>query len=471
MAFLCGMLLASACGAQTAPRDQAAESLRKGVEFFRTKVAVEGTYLWQYSEDLAKREGEGKAGPTTGWVQPPGTPAVGLALLHAYEATGETYYLNAAKETATGLLRGQLESGGWTYPIEFAPEARKRFAYRDGGSPKGRNYSTLDDDTTQCALRFMVSLDRATKFADAKVHQGATSALDSLLRAQYPNGAFPQGWASFPDADKFPVKKPVIPEDWRKLDHVKEYWNFYTLNDNLLRDLVDTLILCEQVYANDPLGKRSRAAMEKAGDFLILAQLPDPQPAWAQQYDFEMRPCWARKFEPPAVTGGESQSAMRTLMTLYRLTGQRKYLEPIPQALEYLKKSRLSDGRLARFYELKTNKPLYFTKDYQVTYDDSDMPTHYAFKIGDTTDAIARDFEQLKALDPAKLIAPARPTRLSPELEAQARKVIAAQDAQGRWVEDGKLRYHGAADPTTRVIRCETFIRNVEVLSRYLGAK
>ena len=55
-----------------------------------------------------------------------------------------------------------------------------------------------------------------------------------------------------------------------------------------------------------------------------------------------MHPAWARVFEPPSVTGGESQGILRTLMVLYRETGNRKYLEPIPRALAYLKRSVLS---------------------------------------------------------------------------------------------------------------------------------
>jgi len=74
-----------------------------------------------------------------------------------------------------------------------------------------------------------------------------------------------------------------------------------------------------------------RAAVHKAGVFILLAQMPEPQPAWAQQYDRDMHPSWARKFEPPAVTGGESQGVMRTLLDLYRMTGDKKYLEPLPR--------------------------------------------------------------------------------------------------------------------------------------------
>src|SRR5436305_67082 len=83
-----------------------------------------------------------------------------------------------------------------------------------------------------------------------------------------------------------------------------------------------------------------------------------PPPAWAQQYNAQMQRAWARKFEPPSVTGGESQGVIRILMDVYRQTGDRKYLEPIPRALDYLQKSEVSAERLARFYELKTNRPL-----------------------------------------------------------------------------------------------------------------
>ncbi|OQW95063.1 MAG: hypothetical protein BWK77_08230 [Verrucomicrobia bacterium A1] len=198
--------------------------------------------------------------------------------------------------------------------------------------------------------------------------------------------------------------------------------------------------------------------------------MPDPQPAWAQQYDADMHPVWARKFEPPAVTGGESQGILQTLLRLYRETGQRRFLEPVPRAVDYLRRCRLPDGRLARFYELRTNTPLYFTKDYRLVHDDGDLPTHYAFKIQDGLDRIARDHEKLvretwKAPSDAR-----KPPRLDEAARAQAAAAIAAQDTRGRWVEDGGLKYHGPKDPSARVILSETFIRNVRALSRFLAA-
>jgi len=485
MKFIFLVLIASisaACpAAQTDPalRDQAQRALRRGVDFFRAKVAIEGGYLWQYSEDLSQREGEGVVQSTSRvWVQPPGTPAVGAAYLEAYAATREPDYLQAARETARALVRGQLRSGGWTYHIDFDPAERKKTAYRIDGTQTGRNVSTLDDDTTQAALRFLLKADEALSFKDQEIHDCVVYALQSLLDAQFPNGAWPQGYERPPDPNAYPVKKASIPETWPRTWPNQRYWNCYTLNDNVLVNVVSTLFEAERVGRLPDagaelreLGARARKAAEKAGEFLILAQLPEPQPAWAQQYDAAMHPVWARKFEPPAVTGGESKSAIRLLLDLYRRTGRRDFLEPIPRALAYLRRSRLPDGRLARFYELGSNKPLYFTQEYLLTYDDTDVPTHYAFKVSDDTDALAREYDLLAKAGPAgQKREMEAPKPASPALARQVEKIIADQDAQGRWIEEGGLRYHRPKDPSVRVIRTATFIKNVETLSRFLAS-
>lgn len=472
------VLAATSAAQEISLRTDAARALRRGVEFFRSQVAVEGTYLWQYSHDLSAREGENKATVTQAWVQPPGTPAVGLALLSAWDATGDAYFRDAARETARGLLRGQLRSGGWTYAIEFNPQERRRFAYRDGGRrERARNVTTLDDDTTQAALRFLMRMDEALEFRDAAIRESIDYAWAALFKAQYPNGAWPQGYDAFPNPEQFPVKRASYPDDWPRVwPGSGQYWLRYTLNDNALATMIETLFEAERIYsaptneALRQLAKRCRNAAEQAGDFILLAQMPEPQPAWAQQYDFEMHPSWARKFEPPAVSGGESQGALRTLLTLYRRTGNQKYLEPVPRALAYLRRSRLPDGRLARFYELESNRPLYFTKDYVLTNDDGNVPTHYSFKVADNTDAIARDYERLKVLSPARLReAPSRVPSVTPAAVADVKSIISAQDVQGRWVEPGRLRSQGAGG-SGRIIRCATFNRNVESLSRYLAA-
>lgn len=462
----------SARADDAALRREARETLRRATDFFRSHVATEGGYLWRYSEDLATREGEGRASDSTVWVQPPGTPSVGMAFLQAYRDTGQTVYLDAAREAGYCLVRGQLRSGGWDYRIEFDPASRKRYAYRVDAPVDGarqRNTSTLDDNTTQAALRLLMALDRTLDFQDAKIHGAAQFGLSALSDVQYPIGAWPQRFTGPPDPAAFPPREASYPESWPRAFPGSSYSAFYTFNDNAIGDTIDVMFLAAETYGDI----RYRKAATAAGDFILLAQMPEPQPAWAQQYDVDMHPAWARKFEPPSVTGGESQGVMRTLMQIYRQTGDQKYLRAIPPALAYFRRSLLANGQLARFYELKTNRPLYFTKRYELTYSDADMPTHYAFKVGQSLDSIERQYKRLLAIERRLLTRQSTPSRskATPAQIAEVRAVIAALDDQGRWIEEGRLKYHGDDDPTRRVIDCRTFIRNVEVLGGYLATE
>ncbi len=450
--------------AEPPTRADALVALEKAVAFFRERVAVEGGYVWRYSADLSRREGEGKVGSTTVWVQPPGTPFVGDGFLTAFELTGNESCLAAARDAAQALVRGQLHSGGWTARIEFGDEARRRFAYRVDGEPsrKARDVSSLDDDMTQSALRFLARFDRATGFGDPAIHEAARFGLASLIAAQFPNGAWPQGYRGAPERDRHPVK-PASYRESGEYQRIKAYWELYTLNDHLVSDCIETLLLAADVYGES----RYRDAALRAGDFLILAQMPKPQPGWAQQYDFEMRPAWARKFEPPAITGGESQSVMAALLDLYEETGERRYLEPLPSALRYFERSLLPDGQLARFYELRTNRPLYFTRKYELTYSDADMPTHYGFKVASRLPAIRKRYEELAGA-PWKAKIPQRAAAEAPPAES-IREIISAQDNRGAWIEDGRLRFWGKGDPTRQIIDPRTFVRNITLLARFAG--
>lgn len=454
--------------------ERATAAMHRAVSFFREHVAAGGGYVYRTSADLAKREGEGRVGTTTAWLQPPGTPEVGMAYLEAYRLCGDEVLLEAARETAGALVRGQLESGGWDNLIEFAPEDRARYAYRvdepDGSKRRLRNTTTFDDDKSQSAVRFLVQLDRELDFADETLHEATRYALDSFVRAQYANGAWPQRYDEFPNAADHPPKEARYPETWSRTFPNVKYGEFYTLNDGAIADLVVTMLDAADVYGKE--GADYRRAAERAGDFLVRAQLPEPQPAWAQQYDADMQPAWARKFEPPSITGGESQGAIDTLLLLYRRTGDERFLEPIPRAIAYLRKSQLDDGRLARFYELETNRPLYFTTKYELTYDDGDLPTHYGFKVGSKLDRLQREYDEVRRTPRDELWRP-RTTpkpRMSDGLAREATRLIESLDDRGAWVEEGRLRYHGDDDPTRRVIESRTFARNLIRLATFVGA-
>lgn len=449
--------------AQTPTASETLAAMKNAAQFYRQEVASHGGYVYFYTVDLKGRFGEGIAAEDQIWVQPPGTPTVGLAYLSAYDATGDRFYLDAATETGEALVYGQLKSGGWTNCIDFNPRGERTAAYRNG-KKQGKNNSSLDDDQTQSAIRFLMHLDQAHDFNNKTIHEAVTTALDALLAAQFPNGAFPQVWTG-PVDPTLPIKPGTFPDyDWRTEGRIKNYWDMYTLNDGLAGSVSAVLIDAHKIYDDE----RFLTTLTKLGDFLILAQMPAPQPAWAQQYSYQMHPIWARRFEPPAVAGRESQDAIATLLSIYEVTHDNKYLAPIPTAVKYLEASLLPNGQLARYYELQSNKPLYMNrngKDYFLTYDDTNLPDHYGWKT-------ESQLEQLKDRY-RKLVA--RKTASTPAISAaQVRKIIARLDDKGRWIEtyenqplvgDQKFR------PGDQYLSSQTFAENLTVMSDYLRSQ
>ena len=110
---------------------------------------------------------------------------------------------------------------------------------------------------------------------------------------------------------------------------------------------------------------------------------------------------------------------METLIRISRITGKQKYLDPVPRALAYLRRSLLPDGRVARYYELKTNKPLYMDARYQLTYDDGDAPSHYGWKQEARLDRIEKQLKGEASETPAKV---------------DVARIVSTLDGQGRWI-------------------------------------
>lgn len=466
--------LAVACGRPTigqgSTMTSARAALKRAAEALQA-VATHGGYLWWYSEDLKSRGGERPATESQVWVQSPGTPAVGQAFLRAYEATGDGTYLDLAASAAGALVEGQLESGGWDYLIDFDPaEARESYRRSDRPLPepeagRRRNTSTYDDDTTQGALRFLMAVEAAGKGREGRqwkaIREAVSYGLGGLLRAQRNStGGWPQRWDGRPaDEAQYPRRAATIPAHYPREYARESYFAHYTLNDNTHSDCVLT---CLEAYRRLRDEQYLQAALRGA-DFLVLAQLPAPQPAWAQQYNARMEPAWARAFEPPAVCTGESVGAIRTLMTVYRRTGEKRYLAPIPAALKWFEKVALAEGRWARLYELGTDRAIYGDRDGKIHYTLAEISeerrTGYGWEGDFGVRRVMTEYGRLQQEPPERLSAPPAPRapRLTPQLAAQAEAVIKAQDARGRWLERGRME--------TR-----TFIRNMGVLCDLLAA-
>ncbi|MEY4938448.1 MAG: hypothetical protein RIQ93_183, partial [Verrucomicrobiota bacterium] len=186
---------------------------------------------------------------------------------------------------------------------------------------------------------------------------------------------------------------------------------------------------------------------------------------------------------------------------------------------------------LARFYELETNRPLYVTKGsrvsvkngssslldgYEITYDDTSVITHYGVLVsGAGLAPIEAEYQFLSTANPAGVRRPVDLSGLSPWsqapranspapiLAARVIQAISALDARGAWSEEGSIGkndrivqvfsaremvlqigskiipvkendmiqlFQGSEQPGQRVIRSQTFARNVDLLCEYLRA-
>ncbi len=434
-------------------------------------ISVEGGYVWRVSTDLAERAGETPTTATQIWVQPPGTPAIGMAFLRAYEVTGEAAHLAAARDSALALARGQLESGGWDYRVEFDPEKRGDWRYRADATRaqptrdgKASNRATFDDDNTQSALRFLLAFCEAAKASpdprDAAIAEARDYGLRRLIDAQYPAGGWPQRWdGEARDAAQFPARPASFPAEYAREQPKGGYYEHYTLNDNTHRDCILTLL-----DAWKKLGREEhRDAARRGVDFLLLAQLPEPQPAWAQQYDAAMQPAWARAFEPPSVTAGESAGIINLLLDMHQEFGDARYLEAARKAGGWLRRSEIAPGRWARLYELKTNRPLYGDRDGRIHYTLEEISEErrrgYGWEGGF---GIERALERIQNMDTRESRDnPASRPRVSDEAVS---RILSELDEAGRWVTTQRVSGSARAE----WISSRAFIGNMAALCDWL---
>jgi hypothetical protein len=448
---------------------EARSALERAGAYFRDHLGVAGTYVWKYSLDAKKRVGEGGAvSASLGWVQPPGTPAVGAAFLRIFEVTGDKQWLEAAHSVATALVNTQLLSGGWFYAIETDPQKAKSWCYRalnvDNKScheikdnPR-RNETVLDDNNTQSVLNFLMWYDQASGGSDPAVKTCIEKALHRLMRVQYANGAFfPFFSGAAPGADVESAAKASMPESWSHEWQKPDRPPYFVVNDDLPRDMGRLFLNAYHTYGDPAYLK----AAVKIGDFLLAAQMPAPQQGWAQQYDSSLQPVWGRKFEPPAIVSRETAGNIEYLIELHEQNKDPRLLEAAESAAVWLKTARQPDGSWARFYELKTNRPLYIDSRGQVTFEGKDLRKHYGMKTGPEIEPVFARLALAKqgaAVSHHGLWISAADELSTDELDSRVRHLIDSQDAQGRWVK-GEL------------VEGQDFVDGVFTIARFISEK
>ena len=424
-------------------RAQTEAAVERGINYFHS-LSNRGGYVYFVTPDLSRRWGEGVLDENTIEVQPPGTPAVGMALLKAYRGSGSSIALNAARDAAQALILGQNTRGGWQHTIRF-------------DRPTGDMVS-FDDDQTQSAISFLMALDQEVD--DPELTAAVEKALTLMKEAQLENGGWPHRYPS-----------------------QGNYHDYATFNDEGINDCIRVMLEALQYYGR----QEDEEVLLRAGRFLMISQLPPPQPGWAQQYNKFLQPAWARSFEPPSVCPSVTLNNINSLLDLYIHIGRSEYLEPIPDSLKWIEDIRLPNGKWARFVELHTGKPLYYDRgrirvdSIEELSEERRLGYGYQVDLRRKLNSIKQRYQQIIELGRDAYIArsDASPSvnaldnRIS-QLSTKVSAIIDSQSSKGAWITKndrfkkrtpGQL-WQGEYEVLDR-ISSRVFIDNVDTLCEY----
>jgi PelA/Pel-15E family pectate lyase len=292
----------------------------------------------------------------------------GEAVLHQKP---EWYGSAEARAAADSVLRYQSREGAWPKNTDLlasnTPAALA--AIEQGGKA-----NTIDNDGTTLPMAFLARVAQAA--GEAKYRDSFLRGVDYLLAAQYPNGGWPQFW---------PLRQG--------------YYSHITYNDGamihamtILRDVAGGQAPYD--FIDPPRRARAADAVARGIGCILKTQIKQggKPTAWCAQYDEKtLEPAWARKYEPPSLSGCESVGIAHFLMSIEKPTpeiiaaieGAVAWFQAVAIKGERLEIVRRDAGRpdrrlvpdpqspllWARFYELKTNRPLYLDRDSVYRYD------------------------------------------------------------------------------------------------------
>lgn len=266
---------------------------------------------------------------------------VALMLLSGYLTLGESAYLEAAERTGQALMRLQYPDGHWPYAASFNPETGKfEASYSDERAP-------LEDHVQSHPVTLLWLLHDLTGKPEYKA--AADKGLAFILKAQNPNGSWSHHYNT----------KLACGQAARGHLRAGE------INDDSTADqMMVALIAYRHTGQIEYLASYLRAA-----DWLVSAFIDKKAKGWAQQYDEQNRPVRARHFEPDAISLSEGiHSAPLMLMQTYRMTGERRYLEPVHKWKQWMWDNRvfLNEGKTAwgwhLYYDPEDGKPYRMVK-------------------------------------------------------------------------------------------------------------
>jgi hypothetical protein len=462
-------------------------AMKKASEYMAGTVSNNGGYLWSYKEDFSEVFGEVPARKSQIWVQE-GTSDMGELFLEMFEVTRDENYLNYAKKAANALIYGQHPSGGWHYFIDFDKaglqdwygKVASRFIV---GWEEFRHYygnCTYDDDVTQGAARFLLHL--YMKTLDPAYLKPLIKALDFMLISQYPNGGWPQ---------RYPLRYEFAH------DGLPDYTSCYTLNDNAMNNTIDVLLEAYGFFGDE----KYLEAAKRGGDFFMVAQGPAGRAAWTDQFDMNLQPAWGRTHEPASFQVRYTISTINELEKLFLFTGDKRYLRPIPQALDWMESviiriSGKGEPEFATWYDPQTNFPIVRETLPEVN---GDGYAKYKYTVDKTVKYVkytgsmpARErYEKIRDVDPGKRGAMLselfgdKKKRLNPGWDKELLAAIKSLNENGAWIENftvhditktmipdfTSVKEKGAylyAVKEIRGIRIKTFMNNIRLFLDFI---
>lgn len=287
----------------------------------------------------------------------------------------EWYHSAEARAIADSVLQYQSPQGGWPKSTNLAEPPQSP----DDIPPPGRGRAnSLDNDATTVPMTFLARMVSAT--GSEKYRKSFLRGIDYLFNAQYPNGGWPQFW---------PLREG--------------YYSRITFNDGAMIRVMTVLRDVSKGHApygfvDKAIQERAAEAVQRGIDCILKAQIIQggKRTAWCAQHDqTTLEPAWARAYEPPSLSGGESVGIVKFLMSIESpsleiiaaIEGATQWLRAVEMKGFRLNRIRGNDGRTerrlvkdpnatgvwARFYELKTNRPLYLDRDSVFRYDYSEI--------------------------------------------------------------------------------------------------
>lgn len=378
--------------------------MKRATRFMREQCAVNGGYVWAYATDFSRRWGEMEAFPSMIWIQPPGTATIGHLYLDCYHATGDEYFYESAVEVTDAIIAAQHPSGGWNYLHDFDGEESIKRWYDTIGKNGWRleefhhyyGNATFDDAGTSEASQLLLRMYLEKR--DERFAEPLERAVRFVLDSQYDNGGWPQ---------RFPFV-----EDAPALHGRPDYTRYVTFNDDVAGENIKFLLMVWQTLGD----QRARDCIDRAMEVFIETQQPAPQAGWGLQHRLsDLKPVGARSYEPDALVTSTTAGNISLMLDFYEWTGDTRFLERIPEAIEWLESVRLAPGDIVMpgreyptFIEIGSNRALINHRrgsnvvngEYYQDYDPAKAIAHYSQWRAVDLDRLRARLQRMQALAP-----------------------------------------------------------------------